>query len=62
VDRPARPQRRRPARPLAAQVPELTAAQHALSRARRRHGWAATFDAAAAATGICLDLRARAVH
>jgi hypothetical protein len=49
-------------RPLAAQVPELAAAQRTLGRTQALHGWAATFDATAAATGICLDLRARAVH
>ena len=33
-----------------------------LRRTERRHGWAATFDATAAATGICIGLRFRAVH
>jgi TniQ len=59
---PPDPSRDDPPRPLAAQVPELAAAQRTLGRTRRRHGWAATFDATAAATGICLDLRIRTVH
>ena len=47
---------------LAARLPELPAAQRTLRRTRRRHGWAAAFDATAAATSICIDLRFRAVH
>ena len=42
---------------LAVRLPELVAAQHRLRRTARRHGWAATFDATAAATKICVDLR-----
>jgi hypothetical protein len=47
---------------LAARLPELADAQHWLRRAERRHGWAATFDATAAATSICIDLRFTAAH
>ena len=43
-------------------MPELPAAQRTLCRAQRRHGWAATFDATAAATAICIDLRFWATH
>jgi hypothetical protein len=46
-----------PLTPLAAQVPELPAAQRGLFRAQRRHGWAAVFGATAAATGVCIELR-----
>src|SRR6266851_1418735 len=49
---PPDPSRDEPPRPLAAQVPELAAAQRTLSRTRRLHGWAATFNATAAATSI----------
>jgi len=59
---PPDPSRDDPPQPLARQLPELAAAQHALRRTQRLHGWAVTFDATAAATSICLDLRARAVH
>ena len=59
---PPDPSRDDPPGPLATQVPELAVAQRALRRTRRLHGWAATFDATAAATGICLDLRARVIH
>jgi TniQ len=41
--------------------PELAAAQRRLRRAERRHGWAAVFDATAAATVICIELRFWAV-
>ncbi len=47
---------------LAARVPSLVAAQHRLRRTMRRHGWAATFDATAAATSICIHLRFSARH
>jgi hypothetical protein len=59
---PPDPSRDDPPRPLAAQVPELAAAQRTLGRTQALHGWAATFDATAAATGICIDLRIRTVH
>lgn len=59
---PPDPSRDDPPRPLAAQVPELAAAQRTLERAWRAHGWEATFDATAAATGICIELRIRTVH
>ena len=59
---PPDPSRDDPPRPLAAQVPELAAAQRTLGRIRRLHGWAATFDATAAATSICIELRIRTVH
>ena len=59
---PPDPSRDDPPRPLAAQVPELAAAQRTLGRTRRLHGWAATFDATAAATSICIELRIRTVH
>jgi TniQ len=59
---PPDPSRDDPPRPLALQLSELAAAQRSLDRTRRLHGWTVTFDATAAATGICLDLRARAVH
>jgi hypothetical protein len=55
------PSRDDPLTPLAARLPELLAAQHKLRRTERRHGWAATFDAAAA-TSICIDPRFRTVH
>ena len=51
-----------PPRPLALHLPELAAAQRVLRRTWRLHGWAVTFDATAAATSICLELRARVVH
>jgi hypothetical protein len=44
-------------RPLTVLVPELAAAQRSLDRTRRRHGWAAVFDAVAAATQICIEMR-----
>jgi hypothetical protein len=47
---------------LAALSPELVTAQHRLQRTARRHGWAAAFDAAAAATSICVNLRFSAEH
>ena len=59
---PPDPSRDDPLTPLAARLRGLPAAQHELRRTERRHGWAATFDATAAATGICIDLRFRAVH
>ena len=59
---PPDPSRDDPPRPLAAQVPEMAAAQRTLGRTRRLHGWAATFDATAAATSICIELRIRTVH
>jgi hypothetical protein len=54
---PPDPVRDDPPPSLAPLLPELTAAQHRLHRITRRLGWAATFDATAAATRICLDLR-----
>lgn len=54
---PPDPTRDDPPPRLVAAVPELRAAQRRLDRAERRHGWAATFDATAAATRICIDLR-----
>lgn len=59
---PPDPGRDDPPRPLATLVPELAAAQRTLHRTRMLHGWAATFDATAAATGICIELRSTAVH
>ncbi len=59
---PPDPSRDDPPRPLARQLPELAAAQRALNRTEALHGWAITFDAAATATRICLDLRTRLVH
>jgi len=47
---------------LAGQIPQLVVAQHRLRRTARRHGWAATFDATAAATSICVNLRFSAEH
>jgi hypothetical protein len=46
-----------PPSPLAAQFPELAAAQRRHRRLVTRYGWKATFSAVVAATGICLDLR-----
>lgn len=43
-------------------LPELVTAQHRLRDTERRHGWAATFDATAAATSICVNLRFSAEH
>src|SRR5260370_32449433 len=40
----------------------MAAAQRMLGRIRRLHGWEATFDATAAATSICIELRIRTVH
>jgi hypothetical protein len=57
---PPDPSRDDPLMLLAARLPELPAAQHKLHRTQRRHGWAAAFDATAAATSICIDLRFRA--
>jgi len=51
-----------PPRPLAAQVPELAAAQRTLDRTRRRHGWAAAFGATVTAVSMCIELRIRTVH
>jgi hypothetical protein len=59
---PPDPSRDDPLCPLAAQAPELAAAQRSLGHTRRVHGWAATFDATVAATGICIELRIRTVH
>ncbi len=59
---PPDPSRDDPPRPLAAQVPELAAAQRTLGRTRRLDGWAAAFDATAAAASICIELRIRTVH
>jgi len=42
---------------LVAAVPELLTAQRRLDRAERRYGWASAFDATAAATSICINLR-----
>jgi hypothetical protein len=46
-----------PPPPLAAQYPQLAAAQRRHQRLVTRHGWQTTFGAVVAATGICLDLR-----
>ncbi len=54
---PPDPTRDDPPPPLARRLPELVPAQHRLDRTARRHGWAAVFDATAAATGICIHLR-----
>jgi TniQ len=54
---PPDPTRDDPQPHLVTAVPELLAAQRRLDRAERRYGWAATFDATAAATSICIDLR-----
>jgi hypothetical protein len=54
---PPDPTRDDPPPPLAQRLPELVPAQHRLHRTARRHGWAAVFDATAAATGICIHLR-----
>jgi hypothetical protein len=51
-----------PPRQPAGRLPELVFAQHRLRRTTRRHGWAATFDATAAATSICVNLRFSAEH
>ncbi len=47
---------------LAGRLPGLVAAQRRLGRTAVRHGWAATFDATAAATSICVNLRFSAEH
>jgi len=54
---PPDPTRDDPPPHLVAAVPELLTAQRRLDRAERRYGWAATFNATAAATSICIDLR-----
>ena len=54
---PPDPSRDDPPLPLAAQVPELAAAQRTLDRTRRLHGWEAAFDATVVATSICIELR-----
>lgn len=59
---PPDPSRDDPPLPLAAQVPELAAAQRTLDRTRRLHGWEAAFDATVVATSICIELRIRTVH
>jgi hypothetical protein len=59
---PPDPVRDDPPPHLAGQLPELVAAQHRLRRITLRHGWTATFDATAAATSICIDLRFSATH
>jgi hypothetical protein len=59
---PPDPSRDDPPRPLAVLAPELAAAQRTLDRARRRDGWTATFGAVVTATGMCTELRVRAVH
>jgi hypothetical protein len=58
---PPDPTRDDPPPRLAVRLPELFAAQHRLARTARRHGWSATFDATAAATKICIDLRFSAI-
>ena len=59
---PLDPSRDDPPQPLAAQVPELTAAQRALHRTQALHGWEVTFDATVVATRVCIELRIRVVH
>lgn len=59
---PPDPSRDDPPLPLAAQVPELAAAQRTLDRTRRLHGWEAAFDATVVATSICIELRIRTMH
>jgi hypothetical protein len=59
---PPDPTRDDPPLHLAGQMPRLVPAQHQLHRTARRHGWAATFDATAAATSICVNLRFSAEH
>ena len=54
---PPDPTRDDPPPQLTARLPGLIAGQHRLRRAQRRYGWTATFDATAAATKICVDLR-----
>lgn len=54
---PPDPTRDHPPPRLADRQPDLVAAQHRLRHAEARHGWAATFDATAAATSICVNLR-----
>jgi hypothetical protein len=54
---PPDPTRDDPPVHLVAAVPELRAAQRRLDQAERRYGWASAFDATAAATSICIDLR-----
>lgn len=57
TDWPTRPDARRPPPRLAGRLPEPVAGQHRLRRTERRCGWAATFDATAAATKIYVDRR-----
>lgn len=59
---PPDPTRDDPPPLLAARLPELVTAQHRLRETERRDGWAATFDATAAATSICVNLRFSAQH
>jgi TniQ len=59
---PPDPTRDDPPPQLAGRLPELVTAQLRLHRAARHHGWAATFDATAAATSICVNLRFSAEH
>ena len=59
---PPDPTRDDPPPQLAGRLPELVTAQLRLHRAARRHGWAAAFDATAAATSICVNLRFNAEH
>ncbi len=59
---PPDPTRDDPPPRLAARLPELVPAQRQLRRTERRHGWAAAFDATAAATGICVDIRFSSEH
>jgi hypothetical protein len=65
--RPAFPRKRprncvRSLRRLAAQVPELAAAQRTLDRTQRLHGWETAFDATVVATSICIEPRIGTVH
>ncbi len=59
---PPDPTRHDPPPQLTGRLPELVTAQQRLQHTARRHGWAATFDATAAATSICVNLRFSAEH
>jgi hypothetical protein len=59
---PPDPTRDDPPPRLAGRLPELVTGQQRLRRVAQHHGWAATFDATAAATGICVNLRFSAEH
>lgn len=59
---PPDPARDDPPLQLTRRLPELAVAQRRLKRTTQRHGWAAVFDATAAATSICVNLRFSAEH